>query len=214
MWAPHGGEIAWWSDETGNWVFCTPVPGTIIHVEGEDSGDPGDDVISPGGGGTPTPAPWTPAIPPLLEVDTTTDLDTAYFVAYTPEGYRKVLGTEVAGGGSGSLTASNGVQLVGDDLRLDINGLTTTGTITPANDKVALWDDSAGAHRGAFVSTAIRFFMWLPSLSYVLLLPLAEHVLALSDLCPSGMGTLSALSDLADRFAQHPCEYCVFGKSL
>ena len=26
---------------------------------------------------------------------------------------------------------------------------------TPANDKVALWDDSAGAHRGAFVSTLI-----------------------------------------------------------
>ena len=26
------GEIATWSDETDSWVYCTPAPGTIIHV--------------------------------------------------------------------------------------------------------------------------------------------------------------------------------------
>ena len=36
VWADHGGQIATWSDETDNWVYCTPAPGTIIHIEGED----------------------------------------------------------------------------------------------------------------------------------------------------------------------------------
>ena len=59
VWADHGGQIAHWSDETESWVYCTPVPGTIIHVEdgGDTSGDGGGDVIS-GGDGTYTPAPW------------------------------------------------------------------------------------------------------------------------------------------------------------
>ena len=57
MWETHGGEIATWSDETDSWVYCTPVPGTIIHVEGDSSSDSGEDVIS-GGDGTYTPAPW------------------------------------------------------------------------------------------------------------------------------------------------------------
>ena len=98
LWADHGGQIATWSDETDNWVYCTPAPGTIIHVGG-DSSDPGDDVIS-GGDGTTTPAPWTPAIPPLAE-DSSIDADTDYLVIYTPDGYRKVLlgDAVVAGGG-------------------------------------------------------------------------------------------------------------------
>jgi hypothetical protein len=61
VWFGHGGEIAKWSDETDSWVFCTPVPGTIIHVI-----DTGDSTESSGGGGdvivdedgNPSPAPW------------------------------------------------------------------------------------------------------------------------------------------------------------
>ena len=34
VWAEHGGEIATWSDETDSWVYCTPAPGTIIHIGG------------------------------------------------------------------------------------------------------------------------------------------------------------------------------------
>ena len=102
LWADHAGEIATWSDETDNWVYCTPAPGTIIHIDGEDSGDPGDDVISPGGGGTPTAAPWTPAIPPLLEADSGPDPDTSYFVIHTEAGYRKILMADVGGGPGGA----------------------------------------------------------------------------------------------------------------
>jgi len=61
VWATHGGEIAKWSDETDSWVYCTPVPGTVIHIiSGGDSGDTSDDdtdVISDGDGNY-TPAPW------------------------------------------------------------------------------------------------------------------------------------------------------------
>ena len=61
MWFDHGGEIAKWSDETDSWVYCTPVPGTIIRVLdiGEDTSTSGDggDVIVDEDGNT-TPAPW------------------------------------------------------------------------------------------------------------------------------------------------------------
>ena len=62
VWAEHGGEIAHWSDETDNWVYCTPAPGTIIHIESDtsDSSDSGEDVISVGDG-TYTPPTWPPA---------------------------------------------------------------------------------------------------------------------------------------------------------
>jgi Putative phage tail protein/Protein of unknown function (DUF2793) len=113
VWANHSGEIATWSDETDSWVYCTPAPGTIIHVGEDDTSDPGDDVIA-GGDGTTTPAPWTPAIPPLAEIDTSSDLDTSYFVVYTPEGYRKVLGTGVSGGGGGGAD-SNATYLTLED---------------------------------------------------------------------------------------------------
>jgi hypothetical protein len=57
-WAAHGGEIATWSSETGSWVFCMPVPGSIIHIsDGEDTSGGGTDVIS-GGDGSYTPSPW------------------------------------------------------------------------------------------------------------------------------------------------------------
>ena len=107
LWADHGGQIATWSDETDNWVFCTPAPGTIVHVGG-DSSDPGNDVIS-GGDGSYTGAPWTPAIPPLVE-DSSIDADTDYLVIYTPDGYRKVLlgDAVMAGGGDTSDTSAGG----------------------------------------------------------------------------------------------------------
>jgi hypothetical protein len=57
-WANHGGEVAFWSDETQSWQFCTPVPGSIVHIVGDSSDAvPGEDVISAGGGNY-TPAPW------------------------------------------------------------------------------------------------------------------------------------------------------------
>lgn len=98
VWADHGGEIAKWSDATDSWVFCTPAPGTVIHIEDED-----DDVIS-GGDGTTTPAPWTPAIPPLPDLSTSSDLaDTdCYSVVNIGGTYYRVPCTDIAGGGSGS----------------------------------------------------------------------------------------------------------------
>jgi hypothetical protein len=97
-WETHPGEIATWSDETDTWVFCTPAAGTIIHIipPGESSSAPGgEDVISDGGGSY-SPAPWTPAIPPLIE-DSGMDPDTAYAVLYTPDGYRKILLADMSG---------------------------------------------------------------------------------------------------------------------
>lgn len=61
VWSDHGGEIATWSDETDSWVYCTPAPGTVIHILPADSSDDPTDVIS-GGDGTTTPAPWQRAI--------------------------------------------------------------------------------------------------------------------------------------------------------
>ena len=61
VWALHGGQIAKWSDETDSWVYCTPTPGTVIHVidvsdtSSTDGG--GGDVIVDEDGNT-TPAPW------------------------------------------------------------------------------------------------------------------------------------------------------------
>jgi hypothetical protein len=147
VWADHGGEVAHWSDETDSWVFCTPVPGTIITIGVDSSSDPGDGSVISDGDGNYNPA--------LFEIDTSTDLSGAYFVAYTIDGYRKVPSADVAGGGSGSLTASNGVQLVADDIQLDIDGLTSIGSIDEAVDMVALYDDSLGSHRKAAVSSLI-----------------------------------------------------------
>ena len=81
-------------------------------------------------------------------------------------GNQLIIHSEAGGdtGGGGfveSVTDSNdGVAVDNADpdnpvLALDIDGLTTTGTITPANDKVAIWDDSAGANRGALISDLI-----------------------------------------------------------
>ncbi len=72
VWAEHGGEIAKWSDETDSWVYCTPVPGTIIHVidvsdtSSTDGG--GGDVIVDEDGNT-TPAPWAPSDATYITVD-------------------------------------------------------------------------------------------------------------------------------------------------
>ena len=79
VWADHGGEIATWSDETDSWVYCTPAAGTIVHCSDED-----EDVIPPGGGGDPTPAPWQRVIDWQDEgvsvADTGTTVDTVNFV--------------------------------------------------------------------------------------------------------------------------------------
>ena len=79
VWATHAGEIATWSDETDSWVYCTPAAGTIVHCSDED-----EDVIPPGGGGDPTPAPWQRLIDwqdeGITVADTGTTIDTVNFV--------------------------------------------------------------------------------------------------------------------------------------
>jgi hypothetical protein len=50
-------------------------------------------------------------------------------------------------GGASTYTASLGVQKVGNDFRLDINGLTTENAIDRTNDFLGYYDTSATAHR-------------------------------------------------------------------
>ena len=135
LWADHGGQIATWSDETDNWVYCTPAPGTIIHVGG-DSSDPGDDVIS-GGDGTTTPAPWTPAIPPLVE-EPAPDPDTSYLVIYTEGGYRKILMADAGTGGGGFPTTDT------SDIGIALDELTDVVISTPAEDDVLMYTGTGG----------------------------------------------------------------------
>jgi hypothetical protein len=60
-WFDHGGEIAKWNASTNTWTYCTPVPGTIIHIidtgNTSDTSGGGGDVIIDEDGNT-TPAPW------------------------------------------------------------------------------------------------------------------------------------------------------------
>ena len=148
-WADHGGEVAHWSEETESWLYCTPVPGTIIIIGVDSSSDPGDGAVISDGDGNYNPAPWTPAIPPLIEA---TPADSDYFVFHDGTGYKKGLLSEIAGG---ALDTSGDVDLALDQLSdVTITAATPGDVLTYSG--TAGWTNEAptGGVGWAFVAQA------------------------------------------------------------
>ena len=145
VWATHGGEIATWNDDTGTWAYCTPIPGTIIHIsEGEATdGTGGDDVIV-GGGGTTTPAPWQRSIEwfdegvSLGAAGSITEVDfTGPGILATVDSSGR-LNVEVTATGTGDTGGpavapidwqDEGVDVGGDVLTVNFTGLGVTATL-------------------------------------------------------------------------------------
>ena len=90
-WAGHEGETAEWDEESGEWVF-TPVPDhTIMYDEALGQYV---EVID----GVAGPAPWAPAIPPLVEDTAPADDDMALVYDVSGAAYRKVKISRIGGG--------------------------------------------------------------------------------------------------------------------
>lgn len=148
-WETHGGEVAFWSEETESWQFCTPVPGTIIHIipPGESSSAPGGEDVISGGDGTYNPAPW-----PSRGLSFVTVEDES---AGLPNSARLVAGTNVtldvdtsntvtihATGGGGSSTGGAHVY------RAATPQAVGSGTDTPVTFDTEVHDDSTYATLG------------------------------------------------------------------
>lgn len=97
-WTGHEGAICCWRDVANAWECSPPPVGVPIFCN--ESGE----YTTPDTSGGFQPPPWTPAIPPLAEIDTSADLATAYLVVALPDGsYRKVLGDQVGSSGQGEI---------------------------------------------------------------------------------------------------------------
>lgn len=95
-WAGHEGEIAEWDADENEWIFVTVPAGTPIYNEDDGSHFTVDEYGEIG------PAPWTPAIPPLTDVeDTFPDLSLLDLVVYDTSlaAYRKIAANRVGGAG-------------------------------------------------------------------------------------------------------------------
>ena len=136
-WETHGGEIATWSDETDSWVYCTPAAGTIVHCSDED-----EDVIPPGGGGDPTPAPWQRTIDwqdeGVTVADTGGTIDTVNFVG---PGVTATL--DSSGALEVNIPGGGGFDTSGD-VELALDQLSDVTVPTPTEGDVLVFDGTNG----------------------------------------------------------------------